>query len=49
VVKEAHELGLNRVWMQPGAESEAAIDYCEENGMEVVHGTCIMLHKRRWN
>ena len=32
VVKEAHELGLTRIWMQPGAESETAIAYCREHG-----------------
>ena len=49
VVKEAHELGLTRVWMQPGAESEAAISYCQEHGIQVVYGACAMVWKRRWD
>ena len=49
VVKEAHELGLTRVWMQPGAESEAAIAYCQEHGLQVVYGACAMVWKRRWD
>ncbi|MGD9145178.1 MAG: CoA-binding protein [Anaerolineae bacterium] len=49
VVKEAHELGLTRVWMQPGAESEAAIAFCQEQGIQVVHGACAMVWKRRWD
>jgi predicted CoA-binding protein len=48
VVKEAHRLGLNRVWMQPGAESEAAIEWAEAHGMEVVHDACAMVNKRTW-
>jgi hypothetical protein len=48
VVQEAHELGLSRVWMQPGAESEAAIEYCHEHGIQVVHDTCAMIWKRQW-
>jgi hypothetical protein len=48
VVKEAHELGLSRVWMQPGAESQKAIDYCHEHGMQVIYDACAMVHKRRW-
>jgi predicted CoA-binding protein len=48
IVKEALELGLRRVWMQPGAESQKAIDYCHEHGIEVVHHACAMVHKRRW-
>lgn len=49
VVKEANQLGLSRVWMQPGAESEQAIAYCDEHGMQVVHGACAMVWKREWN
>jgi len=49
VVKEAHRLGLTRIWMQPGSESEAAIAYCWEHGLEVVYDTCAMVHKRRWD
>jgi predicted CoA-binding protein len=43
VVREAHEAGINRVWMQQGAESQAAIQYGEENGMSVIHGRCILM------
>ncbi len=49
VVKEAYSLGLTRIWMQPGSESEAAIAYCHEHGMEVVYDTCAMIHKRWWD
>ena len=48
VVREAQELGLTRVWMQPGAESEAAVSYCQEHGMEVVESACAMVWKRSW-
>jgi predicted CoA-binding protein len=49
VVEEAHKLGLTRIWMQPGAESEAAIAYCHEHGIEVVHDACAMVWKRQWD
>lgn len=49
VVKEAHQLGLSRVWMQPGAESEAAIAYCHDHGLQVVHHACAMVHRRQWS
>ena len=48
VVQEAHELGLTRVWMQPGAESEAAIAYCQQHDIQVVHDACAMVWKRWW-
>lgn len=49
VVQEAHVLGLDRIWMQPGAESESAIQYCQEHAMEVIYDACAMVHKRQWN
>ena len=44
LVREALKVGIGRVWMQPGAESDAAIQFCEEAGIEVIHGECIMMH-----
>jgi len=34
---------IPRVWMQPGAESAAAIRTCAEDGISAVHGECIMI------
>ena len=48
IVRECARLGLLQVWMQPGAESEQAIQFCHENGIEVVHGACAMIRKRNW-
>lgn len=38
VVAEAAELGIPHIWMQPGAESAAAIDLCNEKGLSVIAG-----------
>lgn len=46
VVRECREAGLERVWMQPGAESEEAIEYCRENGILVVYHACAMIEKQ---
>ena len=43
LAREAKEAGIGRIWMQQGAESPEAIRYCEENGIDVVHGECIMM------
>ncbi len=43
VVRDAHEAGIRRVWMQPGAESPEAVRFCEEQGMRVVEGECILM------
>jgi predicted CoA-binding protein len=43
VVREADAAGIKHVWMQQGAESDAAIQYCQEHGLNEVHGECIMM------
>jgi len=47
IVKICKKLEITKVWMQPGSESEAAIRFCEENSIEVVHGVCVMVERRR--
>ena len=49
VVRQVQELGLPRVWMQPGSESADAIRFCEENDIAVVHDACAMIQKRIWD
>ncbi|HNS52425.1 MAG TPA: CoA-binding protein [Anaerolineae bacterium] len=49
VIRVAHKLGLRRIWMQPGSESDLAIAYCRENGMQVVFGACAMVHRGHWD
>ncbi|MBA7613169.1 putative protein YccU [subsurface metagenome] len=44
ILKECLKLGLNRIWLQPGSESEAAIRFCRENNLKVVHDVCVMLN-----
>jgi len=46
VVKTCRRLGITKVWMQPGSESETAISFCRENGIDVVHGVCVMVERR---
>jgi len=43
VVRQAAEAGIRRVWLQQGAESAAAIKYCQDHGMSVVYGECILM------
>ena len=42
-LQECKQLGLERIWLQPGSESEAAIASCHENNLKVVHDVCVML------
>lgn len=45
VVREREELGMNRVWMQP--RSEEAVAFCRGRDIEVVHGTCLRVPRRK--
>jgi uncharacterized protein len=44
ILKDCQRLGLCRIWLQPGSESESAITFCRENNLKVVHGVCVMLN-----
>jgi predicted CoA-binding protein len=43
VVAEALVMGIKYIWMQKGAESEKAVGYCAENGINAVYGECILM------
>ena len=46
VVLNAVEAGIRRIWMQQGAESAAAVQFCKEQGIDAVHGECILMFAR---
>lgn len=48
IVRQCAQLNLQRVWMQPGSESEAAIRFCQKHDIKLVHDTCAMIQKRQW-
>lgn len=43
IVRKCNDMGIKSIWMQPGSESEEAIKYCEDNGMEVIHHACFVV------
>lgn len=45
ILKEMFKLNIKKVWMQPGSESEEAINYCNEKGINVIHNACVMIEK----
>ena len=47
LVETCKKLGITKVWMQPGSESEKAIKFCEENGINVVYGVCVMVERAK--
>jgi len=47
IVKICKELGIEKIWMQPGSESEWAINFCNENAIDCMYGICIMVQRRK--
>ncbi|MCD6227170.1 CoA-binding protein [Candidatus Micrarchaeota archaeon] len=51
IVKKCKELGITKVWMQPGSESDDAITFCNDNNIEVMYNACFVVDglKRKFN
>ena len=44
IVEEAIRKGIEHIWMQPGAESERAVEACEAAGINVIaDGSCVLV------
>ncbi len=43
MVKKAAELGIRYIWMQQGAESRKAVEYCEQYGLNAIAGLCLLM------
>ncbi len=44
VVQECAAQGIQRVWLQQGAQSEDALKLCAEKGMQAISGECILMY-----
>lgn len=44
IIRECVQAGVQNIWLQPGAESDAAIEYCKTQNINLVAGgPCIMV------
>jgi uncharacterized protein len=43
-VREAIEAGIPRLWLQAGSDSKEALALCEEKGVPVIHGACVLMY-----
>ncbi len=48
IVDECIKLGINTIWMQPGSESDAAIDKAKAAGIAVTARACFMVKFGFW-
>ena len=46
VITDCINLGINRVWLQPGSENEEAILNGEQHGIAVIHDQCVLIQTR---
>jgi len=44
VLLECNKLGINKIWLQPGSESEKAINFCKQKNISCLHNQCVMLN-----
>ncbi|MCY6354315.1 CoA-binding protein [Clostridium sp. ZS2-4] len=42
IVKEAKKLNIDKILIQPGAESEEILDYCKSNGIVAIQGCALV-------
>jgi len=49
LIETCKKLEITKVWMQPGSESETAVKFCQENGIDTVYGVCVMIERARQN
>jgi len=43
VVLEAYKKGVKKIWMQPGSESNTAIEMCKMYGIKEMHEMCFVV------
>ena len=42
IIHEAHELKIDKVLIQPGAESPEIINFCKSNGIQAIEGCALV-------
>jgi len=49
IVVECKEIGIKKIWVQPGSESEKAIEFCKNNGIKVIYNACFVVDGLKTN
>lgn len=48
IIDECKELGIKEIWMQPGSESDAAVEKADKYGMSAMYNSCFMVEQGLW-
>lgn len=43
IVKQCKEIGISKVWMQPGSDSDKAVEFCKKNNIDVIYNACFVV------
>jgi predicted CoA-binding protein len=44
IVKQAIGLGIRNIWLQPGSESQEALDFAKAAGIDIIaNGPCVLV------
>ena len=43
VLKEMGDVGIRRVWLQQGSQSDEAVNFCNENRIDCVSNECVLM------
>jgi uncharacterized protein len=46
LAREAAAAGIRNIWLQKGAESTTAVEFCRSWGINVIYGECILMFAR---
>lgn len=44
IVNELVQEGIKHIWMQKGSETKKAIQFCNQNGINVVYNQCVIMY-----
>jgi predicted CoA-binding protein len=48
IIEDVVSLGITKVWLQPGSESDEVIEFCDKHNIDCYHHACIMLEQLRY-
>jgi hypothetical protein len=46
ILLQVKVLNITKVWFQPGSESDEAIQFCQEHGIDYMHNSCLIMERR---
>jgi predicted CoA-binding protein len=46
IMKDCFELGINNVWLQPGANAASVVELAQKSGLTVVDQNCVLVELR---